>query len=186
MIGVYYKINGEYKYKCFKAKKYKQKEEKKIIYKFTNFINKYVDKIKTEKDSNNSYPIRFFHWSHCENTLLSSALVKHGLTFTNIAWIDLCDIFIKEPIVINGLTNFKLKDVARAMKVHGMIETEWDTTSLISDGLNAMQMAGRYYIKKRQQTLTENDKKIFLDIIKYNEIDCKVMYNIVEYLRKNL
>jgi hypothetical protein len=184
MIGVYYKINGKYKYKCFKAKKYKQKEEKKIIYKFTNFINKYVDKIKAEKDPDNSYPIRFFHWSHCENTLLSSALVKHGLTFTNIAWIDLCDIFINEPIVINGLTNFKLKDVARAMKVHGMIETEWDTTSLISDGLNAMQMAGRYYIKKRQQILTENDKKIFLDIIKYNEIDCKVMYNIVEYLRK--
>lgn len=201
MIGVYYKIkvngganeangvNGGYKYKCFKAKKYKQKEEKKIINKFNNFINK----IKAEQDPDNSYPIRFFHWSHCENTLLSSALIKHELynlfnplttINTNIAWIDLCDIFIKEPIVINGLTNFKLKDVAKAMKNHEMIETEWDITSPISDGLNAMHLAGRYYIKKRQQSLTENDKKIFQDIIKYNEIDCKVMLDIVNYLRK--
>jgi uncharacterized pyridoxamine 5'-phosphate oxidase family protein len=71
------------------------------------------------------------------------------------------------------------------MKAHQMIETEWDTASTVSDGLNAMIMAGRYYIKKRQQTLTENDKKIFQDIIKYNEIDCKVMLDIVDYLRKN-
>jgi hypothetical protein len=190
MIGVYYKvnigekvngeINSEYKYKCFKAKKYKEKEEKRIINKFITFINN----IKAEFDPDNSYPIRFFHWSHCENTLLTSALIKHQLTFTNIYWIDLCDIFIKEPIVINGLTNFKLKDVAKAMKVHGMIETEWDSTSAVTDGLNAMQMAGRYYIKKRQQTLTENDKKIFQEIIKYNEIDCKVMCDITNYLRK--
>ena len=186
MIGVYYKVNnsvnGEYKYKCFKAKKYKQKEEKKIINKFKTFI----DEIKSEVDPENIYPLRLFHWSHCENYLLNSAFNKHNLTSnTNIEWIDLCDIFIKEPIVINGLTNFKLKDVAKAMKSHGMIETEWDSSSLITDGLNAMIMAGRYYIKKRQQQLTVNDKKIFKDIIKYNEVDCKVMFDIVNYLRKN-
>jgi len=186
MIGLYYKVNnsvnGEYKYKCFKAKKYKQKEEKKIINKFNNFITK----IKEEVDPENIYPIRFFHWSHCENHLLNSAFNKHDLTSNiNIKWIDLCDIFIKEPIVINGLTNFKLKDVAKVMKSHGMIETEWDSSSLISDGLNAMIMAGRYYIKKRLQQLTVNDKKIFQEIIKYNEVDCKVMFDIVNYLRKN-
>jgi len=199
MIGVYYKINGEYKYKSFKAKKYKEKEEKKIIYKFKTFIDKCIDNIKANNDynndsnndynndSNNDYPIRFFHWSHCENTLLSSALIKHqsltDIFSSNITWIDICDIFIKEPIVINGLTNFKLKDVVKAMNAHGMIDVEWDSSSSVTDGLNAMIMAGKYYIKKKQQLLTENDKKIFQDIIKYNEIDCKVMYEIINYLR---
>jgi predicted RecB family nuclease len=184
MIGVTYKLNGELKYRCFKAKKYSNKQEKKILYKFKTFI----DEIKSEVDPDNCYPIRFFHWSHCEQTLLSTALMKHqslsNLFSTNISWIDLCDIFMKEPIVINGAVNFKLKDVAKAMRSHGMITTEWPQSSIM-DGLNAMIMAGKYYVKKRNQQLTENDKLIFKDIIKYNEIDCKVLAEIVDYFRKN-
>jgi hypothetical protein len=184
MIGVAYKINGELKYQCFKAKKYSNKQEKKVIYKFKTFI----DNLKDELDPNNKYPLRFFHWSHCEQSLLSSAIIKHqslsDLFATNITWVDLCNIFMKEPIVINGSVNFKLKDVAKAMKSHNMISTEWPR-STIMDGLNAMVMAGKYYEKKRKQILTENDKLIFNDIIKYNETDCKILVEIVEYFRKN-
>jgi predicted RecB family nuclease len=93
----------------------------------------------------------------------------------DIYWVDLYDIFIKEPIVIKGAVNFSLKNIARAMFNHSMINTIW--TSDIINGFGAMMEAINYY--------KNNDVDIINNIIKYNEVDCKVMWEIVKYLREN-
>jgi hypothetical protein len=75
---------------------------------------------------------------------------------------------------------FKLKEVAKAMYSHGMIQTKWDSDSEISDGLGAMMGAIEYY----KDPKNAKNKKMMKKIEHYNDIDTKVVWEIVKYLRK--
>ena len=61
---------------------------------------------------------------------------------------------------------------------HKMIHSKWNDDGP-SDGLNAMFEAINYY-----QDTSKPEK--FEKIIRYNEIDCKVMWDIVKYLRSRI
>jgi len=97
----------------------------------------------------------------------------------HIEWVDMCDIFTSEPIVVKGALCFKLKEIGNAMYTNGLIGTYWDKGE-VSDGLNAMNEGIKYYNK---QNKTEHDKNTFRNIIKYNKIDCKVVWDITKCLR---
>ena len=138
---------------------------------------------------------RFFHWSCAEITSCMAANARHNSKWTNwfnsIIWIDLCKIFQNEPIVVNGALSFKLKDVAKNMYKHGMIKTTWKEDG-ISDGLTAMIDAIDYYKGNKSYDSTRNldimndNEHNKIDSIRiYNEVDCKVMWDIVRYLREN-
>ena len=91
----------------------------------------------------------------------------------------MCKVFIDEPIVIKGAMKYKLKEIGNAMFNHGLIKTKWFDDG-ISNGFEAMIEACNYY-KNR----SKKDDNLMREIIKYNEVDCKVLYEIVEYLRDN-
>lgn len=110
------------------------------------------------------------------------SLSKLWIELDYIGWVDMCDIFIKTPIVVKGALCFKLKEIGKALFANGLIMTCWENSS-ISDGLNAMISAIKYYELKKQNVLNDDVKNIFVDIIKYNEIDCKSVWEIVSYLR---
>jgi hypothetical protein len=97
----------------------------------------------------------------------------------HIEWIDMCNIFTSTPIVVKGALCFKLKEIGNAMYNNGLIDTYWDSGN-VSDGLSAMHEGIKYYNK---QNKTESDKTIFKNIIKYNKIDCKVVWDITKCLR---
>jgi predicted RecB family nuclease len=124
-------------------------------------------------------PIRIFHWSHAEKTFITSADDRHRNKWTKwlstIEWIDLCQIFKSEPIVVKDAFDFSIKSIGSALFKHQKIKTHWDTN--ITNGLSAMMDAIKYYKTK--------DESIIQDIVKYNEIDCKIMWEITDYLRKN-
>ena len=61
-----------------------------------------------------------------------------------------------------------------------MIKTVWKE-SKCNNGLDAMYLAHNIYETKKN--VTHND---FKDIVEYNEIDCKVLCEILFYLRDNL
>jgi hypothetical protein len=61
-----------------------------------------------------------------------------------------------------------------------LIETSWDENNKCDNGLNAMFLANEIYEKKDNVELTDMP-----DIVNYNEVDCKVLYEIITYLRKN-
>ena len=84
-------------------------------------------------------------------------------------------VFISSNIVIKGALTYKLKDIANAMFENGLIKTKWKEGGVIKDGLDAMTQAVQYYQNK--------DKKILSEIIEYNKIDCKVIWDIVSCLR---
>lgn len=167
LIGVGYIENDEWFYVSFKVDNVSIKEEKRIVDEMATFI-----KLKCK----NNNP-KLFHWSNAEKSIITTLNKRHNKSwFGNATWCDIYKVFIDEPIVIKGARKFSLKTIATAMKEHGMINTNWDDCN-ISNGLAAMFDGVKYY---------KNDcknKEIINDIIKYNEYDCKVVYEIVDYLR---
>jgi hypothetical protein len=179
MIGVGYVIEDEFNYKYFKITELTQEEEKRILKEFIEFISL----LKSELDPKHKYNTRLFHWSNAEPKFIEYAFQKYNsieqlwnncIKFTE--WIDLCDIFIQEPIVIKGALTFKLKEISNALYSNGLINTNWNDTN-ITDGLNAMNESIKYY------TSDNPDDNIMENIIKYNKVDCKVLWEILNLLR---
>ena len=167
MIGCGYCENNKWYFKQFTAKDINVVEEKRIISEWKDFI---VSRSKTRI-------ARFFHWSNAEVTTMKFANIRNNYKWNNIVWIDLCKIFQNEPIVVKGALSFKLKDISKNMYKHNMIKTTWPNNG-ITDGLGAMIDAIKHY--------KDSNSNIINEIAEYNEVDCKVMWEIVRYCRLNL
>lgn len=166
MIGVGYEEDNEFKYVSFVTKDTSMIEEKRIFEEFLHFINR--------KRSEHNIDPRLYHWSPAEVTMVESFCNRHNTYIdNNIEWIDLCKVFKDEPVLIKGVMGFGLKDVAKSMKRLGFIDTEWDDE--IQSGFSASLLACEYY---RNYNL-----RIIGEIERYNLIDCKVLWEILEYLR---
>lgn len=176
MIGVGYEFKENFHYKCFKMNEFNLDEEKRILTEFKKFINQ----LKIELDPKRKYNTRLFHWSHAEPSILQNSFNRHPslekMWEEHVEWVDLCSIFISEPIVVKGALSFKLKEIANALYSNGLINTNWSDSN-ITDGLNAMISAMRYY------NTNEKDENIMENIIKYNKVDCKVLWEILNLLR---
>ena len=181
MIGIGYEFEDRFHYKVFKMNEFNLEEEKRIVKEFKEFI----DNLCKDLDEDDEYYPRFFHWSHAEKTMLDGALERHpslnNMWLDRIGWIDLCDIFTNEPIVVKGALSFKLKEIGNAMFSNGLISTYWDTSDM-SDGLTAMTKGIEYYNKENK---TDDDEKTMESIVKYNKIDCKVLWDMVKYFRNS-
>ena len=145
---------------------------------FNEFNNDYT---KLCKEYNDNKPC-VFHWSHAEKTIFNKIKNKYDnkISFNNPNWIDLLKIFKDNMIFINGCYNYGLKNVARQMYIHKLIKTNW--TNDILNGLDAMFLAYKEYTKKNKINIKRNN--LFKKIIKYNEIDCKVLWDMVKCLKK--
>ena len=185
MIGVGHIENNEWKYKVFKMNNVSHDEEMRIANEFTKYI---TEKTKKLSDDDSKHVARLFHWSQAEVTNFRHLNERHDGMWkdweSSILWTDMYHVFTKEPIVIKGALSFKLKDIGRAFHENGFIQTLWDDVGP-SDGFDAMLSAVKYYKKKDAGTLLKEDNDIYKTIIKYNEVDCKVIWEIVDYLRKN-
>jgi hypothetical protein len=185
MIGIGYNKNGNWKFKSFIMKSKSNKSEQKMFTKFYKYINKILVK-------NNKSKARFYHWSSAEvsmyNTFKSKATnVRNMYDDSKFEFYDLLQVFINEPIVVKGALNFSLKSVATALEKNKLIESKWDKQSQCSNGLNAMILAQEIYnLQSNKSTECIKNNSIMQDIAYYNEIDCKVMWEIHEFMRNNL
>ena len=82
----------------------------------------------------------------------------------------------KEPIVFKNCFRFGLKEIAKCMFDHGLIETRLE--SQCESGLDAGLRAYQELCK----TSDRNDQ-VISDIAKYNRFDVKVLAEIMEVLR---
>jgi hypothetical protein len=191
---IYTETGPEFKFKYILANDISLKEESRLIDELLQFINHIVNEHNIKYNSNDK--ARLIHWSPAEKSILQMAnnrsYNKYKTWINQVTWIDMCKIFTDEPIVIKGAKKFNLKEVASTMASHQMIKSTWCENGP-SDGLSAMLEAVDYYrfmnsIEAHNQTnhLTkEKYLKVMDSIIAYNEIDCKTVYEIVEYLRNN-
>ena len=82
---------------------------------------------------------------------------------------------------MRGAHAFGLKAVAQALNSHGLIGTKWESGP--TDGLGAMVGAWKCAAECRIRHLPLDQHPLMLEIQKYNEVDCKVMMEILYYLR---
>jgi hypothetical protein len=177
MIGIGYSLDNKWIFKNFIMENKSTESE---LLMFNNFFI-YVNKILKD---NNKTTAKFYHWSQAEVISFNRFKNKNNIfkqNENNIILYDLFRVFKEEPITIKGALNFSLKTIAKALYKHKLIKSSWDTTSPCSNGLNAMIIANNIYDKTN---ITDIDEEPAMkDIAKYNEIDCKVMWEIHDLLK---
>ena len=177
MIGVgwIHPISGEWVFKTFITEKITFVNEKKILMEWI----KYMKDI--SREYNNNKKPQVYHWSPAEVSCYNNCCERHNIKF-NIKWNDLLILFKNSPITLKGVYNFGLKNVAKKMYENKMIKTSWEDNDL--DGLGAMVATWNCddKIYKEGKGIL-SDFKEMKEIIKYNEIDCKVMWDILDYVK---
>ena len=166
MIGIGFS-QIKWNFKCFITKDKSKESQKEMFNQFWDYINnKLIEMNKKEAI--------FIHWTDAEPSFYNRAQKEFNLPNKN--FLDLYKVFIKEPIVIKGALNYSLKTIANAMYKLKLINTFWDSNSKCSNGLDALVQANKIYY----ENVEVNN---MLEISNYNEIDCKVLCEILEYLR---
>ena len=133
-----------------------------------------------------------FHWAHAERTTLegayNSACKRHqdkdwGNT-TDFAWFDLLkNVVTAQPVVVRGAFGFGLKEIAKSLHGQGLIETSWEDSPV--DGLGAIVGAWHCDREAAEKGIRLADTELMQEIQRYNKVDCRVMQEILEYLRNH-
>ena len=212
MIGVghyrhYISEDGErskrWVFKVFTIDLFAKREEERICSEFSAYIR---EESKLERCLN---PL-IFHWASAEKCHWKSAVERHGgmdkaidrgwiFTEELIAeldapprgdnfqprWCDMLKVFKTEPIVVKGCLGFSLKEVAKALHSHHLIETTWDSVSSCGDGVGAMLGAYRASQDAKMMGITMRESVFMREIVRYNEVDTRTLAEIVEFLRNN-
>jgi len=172
MIGIGWEENNKWMFKNFILEELTNECELNMMIKFWDFIKEK----KTEHNKNETY---FIHWTQAEHTFYNKFLSKHiGYTFPTTVFYDMHRLFLENNVIVNGSLDFKLKNIAKAMHKNKLIKSSWDTDNPCANGLDAMYNAYKIY----KDRLDVNNS-MMVNIAQYNEIDCKVMWEILKYLR---
>jgi hypothetical protein len=178
MIGVGWCENDKWHYNSYTCKESTYEEEFRIMDEFISFINSRDNPVL------NYWCAEANFWDKAENRQynLTNDIDRKNHISDNWKiekWCNLYDIFKEDSIVIKDCFNFGLKSIAKAMKKHDMITTELETDC--TSGISAMVKAYNCYKKESNPS----NCVIMNDICKYNEFDCKVLWEIMTYLKNN-
>jgi hypothetical protein len=180
LIGIGYFKNNKWIFKYFLMN---DKSISSEINNFNNFFT-YINKI---LKNNNKKLAKFYHWSDAEVNAYNNFKKRHSnCNFKDKAYsfYDLNKVFINEPVVIKDSLNFSIKSVAKALYKHNLIKSSWNNNSVCANGLSAMILANKIYDNNNINNI--NNETIMKDIIYYNEIDCKVLCEIHQLIKKKL
>ena len=181
MIGCGHIENEIWKWSCFTVNDLSQESEAKIIESWLNHMGETKFRLGLKE-----YEAPVYHWSHAETTTFegafNSAKNRHrGNNWATPNWYDFLKLVVKkEPLVVKGSFGFGLKSVATSLKNLGHIETSWDSGP--TDGLGAM--VGAWSAAEETERSQLQESTLTREIEKYNEVDCKVMMEIIKYLRE--
>ncbi len=181
MIGVGWEENGNWCYRNYICNRATYSEEYRIMDEFMQFLkNRGNPKVNFWCAED-----RFWNIAECRQFDIACK-TKDIERKDNISdnwkiekWCDLYHVFQSEPIVVKDCFKFSLKHIAKAMKKHGMISISLDTDC--TSGLTAMIKASKCYDVSDDPANCGTMR----DIARYNEFDCKVLWEIVTYLRNN-
>ena len=184
MIGCGHLENGNWQFQLFVTDDLSEGEEIRIIREWVE----YMQTVQLRLDPENPRP-RIFHWSRAETgqleTNYNSARHRHADRADwpdDLNWYDFFRrVMEQEPVVVKGAWGFGLKAVAKAMRSHGLIEADWADSPV--DGLGAMVGAWRCDTEAQQKGISMAKWPLMQKIADYNEVDCRVMMEIVHYLR---
>jgi hypothetical protein len=181
MIGAGWCEKGHWKYKNFICSKPTHDEEYRIMNEFSQFVidrgNPKIYYWHAESSFWNSAECRQFEFANQSGDTKKKNNITSSWKLKN--WADLCKLFREEPIVIKDCFKYGLKAIAGAMRKHNMISTY--NNSNCENGANAMIFAWKTY----SESENPENSDVMKDIITYNEFDCKVLWEILTFLRIN-
>jgi hypothetical protein len=131
---------------------------------------------------------RLVHWSPAETSnferAYDNARTRHPQhDWPVLSWFDLLhEVVQAEPLVVRGAFSFSLKPIARSLHALGHIQTNWGDG--LADGAGAMAGAWNSAIEAKRKGVTLGQTEVMGEIARYNEVDCRVMAEILEYLRR--
>jgi hypothetical protein len=133
-----------------------------------------------------------FHWHNHEQIELGKAAGRHTRPdWKEVGWYDLLvKVMRAEPVTVRGAKGHGLKAVARSMNELRLIDTVW-SDGPVSGGTEAMTAAWWCYEQSRQRGLPVHNvapdgrAPLMPEIERYNEVDCRVMWEILQYFRAN-
>ena len=184
MVGCGHVEAGRWRFECFIADRLDEPSEARAIDAWFAHMAAVRARL-----APNSRPLAI-HWSPHERYTLEeafdAAVKRHpekDWRHPDWAWFDfLARVVREEPVVVRGAHAFGLKAVANAMHGLGLIGTRWDEGPV--DGLGAMVGAWRC---ERETPAGGRliDHDLMRGIRRYNEVDCKVMMELVRHLRRH-
>lgn len=184
MIGVGYIENFDknvdiqdeiWNFRCFTAKSLSLADELSCIIDAFEYMSDIKQHYGYKRKLNTNDGVYLYHWGSADKTFFESARRRHNNLFDIPNMFDFNRVVTDTPILIKGVLNFKLKDYAAGMIKHGLIPNDYPDHEC-EDGMDAMIAAIDCYNSNN----IYSDK--FMDIIKYNEMDCKYVYHIINYI----
>ena len=167
---------NQWNYECFIIEQNNKESELKMINTFWEFINKKL----IEENKSESL---FIHWTNAEPLFYNKLLNRHpNSDLPQKNFYDLNRLFLNNNIVVKGALNFSLKKIANAMYENKLITTCWDKNNMCLNGLSAMLHAYKLY---KLNNYISGDEPLMKDIMYYNMVDCKVLWEILSFLRNN-
>lgn len=168
----------EWVFKSFLAENLTSFEEGKICREFNKYHKQIMKKYKCKK-------IPIYHWSHAEPVAWSKAVNRIGKMRFKFNWVDLLKVFKNEPIGVKGCLNYSLKTIAKIFYENGYISTIWNTGGGCSDGADAAYGAYKIDLECKKNGARFSQNPLTKEIVQYNEVDCKVLQEILYYIREN-
>tara|TARA_Y100000991_G_C21960449_1_gene344188 strand:+ start:27 stop:1679 length:1653 start_codon:yes stop_codon:yes gene_type:complete len=170
MIGCFvnFKDKKKNEFNQFIAKDLTDEEEKKIITEWIDYMNFFEEKFNLKS--------KIFHWGKAEQSIYKQVTSK--FEFKKLNFIDLLDVFKTEPIIVKDSFSYGLKDIVKALHKHGIIKEIWEEEM---NGKEAMIQAWKQYNSK-----SKKQNNIMNNIGKYNYYDCKVIDEILVFIRNML
>lgn len=180
IIGIGWMKDEKWEYKTFITDKLDSEAEKEMIVKFLNFLS--------EQAGINKTPIKIYHYAHADQTLLSKCFVKMELSkqlsniVKRIEWCDLYKIVRDEPVCVKGALDFGLKSLVSALSSQGKISVNYRDNHIQSgmDGIMAAIAASS------ESNVLFSEHELIRETVKYNEIDCRALQEILFYFRREL
>ena len=178
MIGCGHLEEGDWKFRCFVAARLNAPSEARIV----------EDWLAHMDQTSRHFGVRdpqVFHWSNAEPTRYKAARGRHAhRAWRNCNWFDLLErVFRPANVEVRDTDGLGLKVVAKALHAHGHIPTSWGDSKV--DGQGAMVGAWRCDQEAEGQKIRLADTDLMKKIRCYNEVDCRVMQEILEYVRQN-
>lgn len=185
MVGCGHVEAGEWRFECFIADRLDEPSEARAIDAWFAHMAAVRERLAPASRA------MVVHWSPHERFTLEeafdAAVKRHpekDWRHPDWAWFDfLARVVREEPVVVRGAHGFGLKAVANAMHALELIETRWDEGPV--DGLGAMVGAWRCAREAASAGARLIDTDLMRGIRRYNEVDCKVMMELVRHLRRH-
>jgi hypothetical protein len=181
MVGCAHVEDGQLRFRCFTADALTPESEAQVLDAWFGHMAEVQQRLGFVGEP------KVFHWSPAERTSLvtayNSAQARHPeRRWPEPRWFDFLNQVVKaEPVVVRGALGFGLKAIGKALHAHGLVETEW--TDGPTDGLGAMVGAWRAAAEAKERGVSLREVALMQEIERYNEVDCRVMYEVISYLR---